>query len=391
MKKKIIIITGSRAEYDLISEVINKFEKSKLYDLLLIFTGSHLSREFNNNKYFFKNIKVNRIKKIDIKIQKLEPKNIINSISAGINSFSNIFRSFKPNLVIIPGDRYEMLAAAICSYFMNIRVAHLFGGDITLGSLDDNIRHSITKFSDYHFVTSNLSKKVIEQLGEDKKNIYVVGNPGLDSMSKIKLLSKPSFSKIERIIFKKKIATVVVHPDASSKRKTIKLIKEILTALKMVKDTTFIFTKPNADTYSHEIDKRLKEFVKQNPKISSYFINLGHKKFLSILSFSDYLIGNSSAGLSEMPYFKRPTINIGDRQLGRIKPLSVIDCEDNVDSILKAIKKSQNTKFIKSIKKQSYHLGAKGGSKKIYQIISKIDLKNVKQFKKFNLIKFNKF
>jgi GDP/UDP-N,N'-diacetylbacillosamine 2-epimerase (hydrolysing) len=196
-----------------------------------------------------------------------------------------------------------MIAVGICAHFMNIRIAHIFGGDVTNGSLDDSIRHCLTKLSDYHFVTSKESKKRVMQLGEINKNIFLVGNPGLDSIKKINFLDKKYFEKKYLIKFKKQIAFVTIHPDASNRSSTIKLTENLLKALIELKDFTLIFSKPNADIYSDEVMSRIKKFVYENNN-AYYFDNLGHQKFLSLLKLSNFMIGNSSAGLSEMPYFR---------------------------------------------------------------------------------------
>ena len=384
--KNICFISGSRAEFDLIITLLILFEKSKSFNLYLILTGTHLSQQYGQTKEFIKKLNFKNIIKIHTDVRKSVPSNTLNSISLGINKFKFFFKKIKPDLLFLPGDRYELIPAALCGHFMNLRIAHIFGGDITSGSLDDSIRHAITKLSDYHFVTSKDSLKRVLQLGEDKKNTFLIGNPGLDSIVKTKYLSVKYFKKNMNINFSKNTALVVVHPDASSKVNTIKIIDNILTALSKIKEYNFIFNQPNSDNFSNEIHNKIQIFVKKNAGNSIYIKNFGHQKFLSILKISNFIIGNSSSGLSEMPFFNRPTINVGDRQSGRFKASSVIDCKDEVRDIELAINKSKNTSFLKKIKNQKYHLGKPGGSKKIIKIISKINFKKPKSYKVFNSI-----
>ncbi len=380
--KKISIVSGSRAEIDLIIQLLLKFEKSKKFQLQIILTGAHLAKDYGNTFTNIKKYNFSNVTKVDIEINKSSTKQILKSISLGVSKFSSILHRYNPDLIIIPGDRYEMIAVGICAHFMNIRIAHIFGGDVTNGSLDDSIRHCLTKLSDYHFVTSKESKKRVMQLGEINKNIFLVGNPGLDSIKKINFLDKKYFEKKYLIKFKKQIAFVTIHPDASNRSSTIKLTENLLKALIELKDFTLIFSKPNADIYSDEVMSRIKKFVYENNN-AYYFDNLGHQKFLSLLKLSNFMIGNSSAGLSEMPYFRKPTINIGERQDGRIKPKSVLDCKPIHKDIKKTIKSALNKKFIMKLKSQKYHLGYFGASNKIYQIISSINFKKNKQYKRF--------
>ena len=381
--KKIIFVTGSRAEFDLVVNILKILDKSNNFNLYVILTGSHLSQDYGNSYKYIKTYKFKNIVKVDIEVKNSTPNNVLKSISKGVEKFTKVFNKLKPDIIFLPGDRYELIAAALCGHFLNIRIAHIFGGDTTTGSLDESIRHCITKLSDYHFVTSQDSKNRVLQLGENKKNIYLIGNPGLDSMKNIKYLTKKYLEKLFDFNFKDKIALIVLHPDASSGFKTVQLTESLLVALKDLKNYSLIFTQPNADSYSNEISQRFKAFCKTNNSRSIYLDNLGHQKFLSFLKISSFIIGNSSAGLSEMPFFKKPTINLGKRQEGRIKPFSVIDCNLNKKNIKNAINKASDLKFCHKIKKQSYHLGKAGGSKKIVSILSKLDISQKKDFKKF--------
>lgn len=381
MNNKLFFITGSRAEFDLIKNLLILLDKSKKVELHLVITATHLSKKYGYTynyikKYNFKNQHI-----VKTHIDKKNNNHNLESISLGINKITKLFIRHKPKLVCVVGDRYEMLYCALSSYFLNIPIAHFFGGEVTYGSLDDGIRHCLTKLSNFHFVTHKKHKNRVHQLGEEKQNIFNINHIGFDSLINTKLYSKKILSKILNIDLNKNTIFIVLHPENLSKleiKQNTYLLCEVLSKLK---NYNLVFNKPNSDNHSMVIDRIFLNYVEKNSN-AYYLDNLGHKKYLSLLNNIDFIIGNSSSGLSEMPYFSKPTINIGNRQKGRNTDLSIINCKFTSASINYAIKKANNENFLKLIKSQNnYYKYIEGGSKKVSSLIDylleKIDSKKV--------------
>jgi UDP-hydrolysing UDP-N-acetyl-D-glucosamine 2-epimerase len=384
---KINLITSSRADFSLLKNLIFEIKKSKNLKLNLTATGSHFSKILGNS---YKEILENKIK-IDYKIKilnnVLSSNNILRDMAKISNKFATILSKSKPDLLIILGDRHEILYAALAAYISKIPIAHIHGGEITEGSLDNGYRHAITKISSLHFTAHQSYKKRLIQLGEQPKSIFNVGGLGAENVKKTKLLSKLELEKIFKLKFKKNIITVCVQPEIT-KDKTEKVIKEILKAIKYEKNKTLIITMPGADKFNHIIIHEIKKFVKKN-KNAYLFRSLGGTNFLSYLKNSDAIIGNSSSGILEMPSFKQATINVGDRQKGRLKAKSIIQVDANYRLIKKAIKKIYSKKFKLICAKSSNVFEKKSPSKKITSILKKIKIQNFKVKKFYDLKNVN--
>ena len=336
-KNKICFVTGSRAEYGLLKNLIQIFNKDKSKNIDLIVTGSHLSKKFGQTINEIKNDKLKISKKINILENSDSPLAILRYTSKALKKISLQLEKIKPDLLIILGDRFEIFATAIAASFLKIPICHFHGGESTEGNIDEFIRHSITKMSSLHFVTNNIYKKRVIQLGEHPSNVFNVGSLGIDSIKKIKFLNKIELEKELKIIFKKKIFLVTYHSVTLDNNSSEKNFTNILNALDKFQDTTIIFTFPNADMDGKIIIDLIKNYT-DTKNNAFYFKSLGQKKYFSLLNISTMVIGNSSSGVIEVPFFNLPTINIGDRQKGRIHPLSVISCDTNSKSIYKAIK-----------------------------------------------------
>ena len=386
MKKKICFITGSRADYGLLKPLMKKIKNSKKFLLQTIITGSHLSSNFGNTykeiiKDKFKiNEKVNIIFSTDSKFS------VIKSTSVGMMSFANKLTKLNPDIIVILGDRYEIFAAAFSSYIMKKPIIHIAGGESTIGSFDEALRHSITKMSYLHFAIAEQYKKRIIQLGENPKNVFNVGSLSIESIKNESLLNKRNVEKKFGFKFFKKNLLITFHPITLDEVSSTKHFNQLLMALKHIKDTFIIFTFPNADTEGTILIQMIKKFIKEHPNNSIAFKSLGQTNYFSILQFVDGVIGNSSSGLSEAPFFGIGTVNIGDRQKGRTSLESVINCKNNKQSILKAIDKLYTINFKKKTKIISKKIGKGNSSQKIYNIISKYKFpKNIKK-KFFDII-----
>ena len=372
MKKKICIITGSRAEYGLMQNLINKFHKDKKVDLKIFVTGMHLSPEFGNTyKEILKDgFKIE--KKIKILNRSDTPYAISKSTALGVTGFGKIFNTYKPDLLVVLGDRYEIMAGVIAANFHHIPVAHIGGGYTTLGGIDEWIRHSITKMSWLHFVSNSTNKKRVIQLGEDPRRVFKIGSLGVDRLRKTNLLNKKLIQKKMKFKFNKKNILITYHPVTLEKNTSGSQFKEILSAVSKLKDTKLIFTYPNSDTFGRIIIKMINKFVSSKQHDSIKFSSMGHVNYLSVLKNVDCVLGNSSSGLIEAPSLKTPTINIGDRQEGRFKANSVIDVQPKRNLILKSIKKIYTKKFRKKLNNIYNAYEYKDSSNKAYKIIKKI-------------------
>ena len=386
MKKKIAIITGSRAEYGLLRKLILKFSKEKSIDDQIIVTGSHLSKKHG---FTLKEIEKDKVKissKVNLNLQGDSPQDVINSMSNGLKGFSNAFTKLNPDLIIILGDRYEIFIAATAAMIMNIPIAHIHGGEVTEGAYDDSIRHSITKMSHLHFVAAQSYKKRVIQLGENPSSVYVVGGLGIDAISNTPLLDKSSLEKNLNFKFGRKNLLVTIHPETlEEKNKQIKNLKTTLAALNTLKDVKFIFTLPNADNYNQQIAKLIKDFCLKSNNLASFYPSLGQLNYFSSLKYVDGVLGNSSSGLLEVPYFKKGTINLGDRQTGRLQSSSIINSIYNKDEIIKAVQKLYSKNFQIKLSNIRNPYGKPGASEKIYNKIITLPIELLTKKKFYNL------
>jgi GDP/UDP-N,N'-diacetylbacillosamine 2-epimerase (hydrolysing) len=369
MKKKIYIVTGSRADYGLMQILINKFHKDKDIKLKIFVTGMHLSSNFGNTYREIIQDGFRIEKKVKILNSSDTPTAISKSTGLGIMRFAPLFDVTKPDLLVVLGDRYEILSAVIAANFHQIPVAHIGGGDTTLGAVDEWIRHSITKMSWLHFVSNPLSKKRVIQLGENPKRVFITGGLGVDRLMNIKLLSKKLIEKKMKFKFNKKNILITYHPVTLEKNTSASQFKEILSTVSKLKDTKLIFTYPNSDTFGKIIINMIKKFVSSKKYDSIKFSSMGHINYLSVLKNVDCILGNSSSGLIEAPSIKIPTINIGDRQKGRLKANSVIDSKPVESLITKSITKIYSKKFRRNLKYTRNPYEYKNSSHKIYRII----------------------
>ena len=382
--KKICVVTGTRAEYGLLKHLMRGIQNSKKLELQIIVTGMHLSKKFGYtiNEILDDKFKIDH--KVDIKLVNDTSLNISKSMGIGIEKFSSCFKKLNPDLVLVLGDRYEIFAAAISAMLSRIPIAHLHGGEATEGLIDEPIRHSISKMSHLHFVASEEYKNRVIQLGEDPKKVFNVGALGLDSISKEELYDQKDLENILDMSFCDRNFLVTFHPVTLEKNSSKNQFKEILNALMKFKDFGVIFTMPNSDLDGEILFSMIKNFVKSRSN-AFVFESLGQQKYFSCLKIVDLVIGNSSSGLIEVPAFKIPTINIGDRQRGRLKASSVIDCNPLESAITKSIKRGLSPSFRSSLKKVNNPYGKKGASSKIVSVLESVSFKNLLKKEFYNI------
>ena len=345
--RKICVVTGTRAEYGLMSRLIRLINDSDKTQLQLIATNMHLSPRFGNT---YQEIEADGIK-IDKKVPIIDDNapdtavETLYSMSRALSGFAEAYAELKPDLVVVLGDRYEILAAATAALIERIPVAHLHGGEITEGAYDDAIRHSITKMSHLHFTSTEEYRKRVIQLGEQPERVFNVGALGVENIKKLPLMSK---EKIEREIdFEIDGNTILVtyHPVTLGNRTAKEDIDDFIAALEERKDLRVIFTMPNSDTGGQFIVDAINGFVTRNADRAKAYKSLGVLRYLSVMKQVAAVVGNSSSGLLEVPSFGIPTLNIGDRQNGRIAAESVYNCAPDKESVLNGLDKVLSKEF----------------------------------------------
>ncbi|WP_047268546.1 UDP-N-acetylglucosamine 2-epimerase [Marinitoga sp. 1197] len=385
--KKVCIFTGTRAEYGLLWPLMKIIKENKEHELQIIVSGMHLSPEFGLTYKEIEKDSFNINEKIEILLSSDSAIGINKSIGLGLISFSESLKRLNPDVLVILGDRFEALAIAISAYIMKIPIVHLYGGEKTEGAIDEGIRHSITKMSYLHFTSTEEYRKRVIQLGESPERVFNVGAIGLDNIKGLKLLKKEELEKELEFKFGEKNILFTYHPATLNKNKLDNELKEIFDTLEKLINSGYrvIITKSNADEGGRKINKYIDKFsLKYSDKVLAV-TNLGTLKYLSTMRYVDLIMGNSSSGIVEAPSFKIPTINIGERQNGRVKGNSIIDVKPSKKEILKAIKIAEN--LDKETIINPYDQG--GAAKKIYNIIKDyIKNKKLKIKKEFFDINF---
>ncbi|WP_300386271.1 UDP-N-acetylglucosamine 2-epimerase [Clostridium sp.] len=346
--KRISILTATRAEYGLLKLIVKRLKEVSEFDVRIVVTGAHLSPEFGLTYEEIIDDGFTIDEKIEILLSSDTPSSISKSMGLAMISFADYFSKLKPDMLVVLGDRYETLA--VCCVAMNekIPIAHLYGGETTEGAIDESIRHAITKLSYLHFTSTEEYRRRVIQLGEEPERVFSVGAIGIENILNEKLLSKEELESAINFKLDKPYAVVTFHPVTLEDNNSVKQFGDLLDVCKEYKDMKFIFTKANADANGRVINKLIDEFIGSNSN-SMASTSLGVLRYLSALKYSSMVIGNSSSGLLEAPSFKIPTINIGDRQKGRLQADSVINCRSNKDEINKAIELALSNDFKKVV------------------------------------------
>jgi len=340
-KRAICVVTGSRADYGLLYWLLKDIQADPDLHLQLAVTGMHLSPDFGET---YREIEADGFAihaKVETLLSSDTPFGLIKSVGLGLIGFADAFQTLRPDLVVLLGDRYEIFAAAQAALFARIPIAHIAGGDTTEGSFDEAIRHSITKMAVLHFATNQVAAKRIRQLGEDPAHIFNVGSPGIDCIKQQKLLTLEELECRLGFPFRKTNILITFHPATLEVQSAATQFKEVCKALENFsqEDVGLLFTKPNSDTGSRPLIKMMDQFVESRANAKA-FTSLGQKLYLSLLAQVNLVLGNSSSGLYEAPSFHKPTVNIGQRQKGRLQASSVINCEPMAAEIARAIQEA---------------------------------------------------
>ncbi len=345
--EKIMLISATRAEWYLLRNLCHEIQNDKDLSLQIIATGAHLSPEFGlTYKEIEKEFKIT--KKIPILLANDDKISLCKSMSLAFSAFSDAFEDLNPDTVVILGDRYEMLSMASVCLLMHIPLVHLCGGELTLGAIDDSIRHSTSKMAHLHFVSHEIYKKRVLQLGEEEKRVFNIGSLASTIIKNMNFLSKKDLEKALEMKLDKELYLITYHPLTLNVKNTQKEIKTLLKKLDALKNASLIFTKENADENGLLINEILQNYCQKNSHKAKLFDNLGSQKYLSLMKIAKAMIGNSSSGISESPFFKTPCINIGDRQKGRLRTQNIIDCE--INDLDQAFEKLESKEFKQNLK-----------------------------------------
>lgn len=376
MKRKICVVTGTRADYGLLYWLMKDIQSDKDFELQIIVTGMHLSSEFGlTYKEIEKDFKIN--KKIEILLSSDTAIGISKSMGLALISFSEAYDELKPDILVLLGDRYEIFSAASAAMISNIPISHLHGGELTEGAFDESIRHSISKMSHLHFTATQEYRNRVIQLGEQPNKVFNVGGMGIENIKRLKLLNKVDFEESISFKLNKKNILLTFHPVTLENSSTKEQFQIILNAIDTLEETNIIFTKSNSDTDGRIINKMIDDYANKNKNKSIVFTSLGQLRYLSSLQYVDAVVGNSSSGIIEAPSFKIATLDIGNRQKGRIKAESIIDIPNNYDDIINAFKLIYSTKFKDSLKEIKNPYGDTYASKKIIEVLKTINLDNI--------------
>ncbi len=378
MKRNICIVTGTRAEYGLLQWLMRAVANDANCQLQLVVTGMHLSPEFGLTWRHIEQDGFHIDRKVEMLLSSDTPVGISKSMGLGMIGIADALADLAPDMLVLLGDRYEILAAAIAAMAARIPIAHIHGGEATEGLIDEAIRHAVSKMSHYHFVATEEYRRRVIQLGEAPERVFTVGGLGLDSLSNTRLLSREALESSLDFKFMPRNLLVTFHPVTLEKNTSAAEFAELLAALESLENTGLIFTLPNADTDGRELIRMVESFAIRHPHAKA-FSSLGQLRYLSCMREVDGVVGNSSSGLIEAPSLRKGTVNIGARQAGRIKATSVIDCLPQRKDIMCALSRLYSSEFAEVLRTVRNPYGEPGASDKIAAMLGKLDLDVLKK------------
>ncbi len=369
--KKICIVTSTRAEYGLLLNLIRKVEEDKDLDSCLIVTGTHLSNDYG---YTIKEIEEDGVsidEIIPILSEKEDEKGVAETMATALLTFEEAFERIKPDMLVVLGDRYELISICWAAFMLKIPIAHISGGELTEGAIDDAVRHSLTKMSRLHFPACEVYRKRIIQLGENPDTVFNYGDLGVENILNMEYMAKDELEQFLGIRLDHPYACVTFHPVTLSRDSVVYQLNELLKALENFPWMTFIITGANADAGGREIKHIISDFVRNHDNCFLYE-SLGIRRYLSLMRGSEMVIGNSSSGIIEAPSLRIPTVNIGERQEGRLRADSIIDCGPVCGEIVHAMERAMTEEFKEKVKRTENPYGSGNTSEEI--------LKEIKQY-----------
>lgn len=366
-RRKICVVTGSRADYGLLRRLMEAIRRDPAVQLQIIATGMHLSPQFGST---FREIKEDGFD-IDIKVDMLLAADsavaVTKAMGLGLLGFADALDRLSPDVLVVLGDRFEALVAAQSALVARVPIAHIHGGETSEGSMDESFRHAITKIAHLHFVAAESYRRRVVQLGEDPDWVFDVGAPGLDCLADLEWLSREELEADLRLPLAAPLILVTYHPATLGHLPPAIAMDEILAALDRIPQATVVFTYPNADMGGRSLIEAIERYVGANTHRAASFASLGQLRYLSLLRLADVVLGNSSSGLTEAPALKTATVNVGDRQKGRLKASSVIDAGEDWQSIAAALARALSPEFKEALPTTVSLYGIGGASAKILE------------------------
>lgn len=374
LRRRICVVTGSRAEYGLLRWLMTEIRSDANLKLQVVVTGMHLAPEFGMtiNEILADGFSVDDI--VESQLASDTRVGMVKSLGLGLVGFADSLRRLAPHIVVVLGDRYEILAVSQAASLLGIPVGHISGGEVTEGAVDDWIRHAITKAAWWHFVAAEPYSRRVVQLGEAPDRVYNVGDPGLDSVRRYALYERDTLSSELGIVVTSPLFVVTYHPATLGALEPRQAFAELLAALDEFPEVTVVMTKPNADAGGRELGNMADAWVKKRRGTAICVTSLGQTRYLSLLSYADAVIGNSSSGIVEAPALKVPTVNIGSRQAGRLRASSIVDCAENRDDITAAIRYVMTEGFRETLPNTISVYGDCDASSRIKEVLASVTL-----------------
>lgn len=339
-QRRVCVVTGSRAEYGMLYWVMKEIQQKTDLDLQVIATGMHLSPEFGLTWHEIKHDGFPVDCKVEMLLSSDTSTGVAKSIGLGIIGFADALATLRPDILVLLGDRFEIFAAAQAALVARIPVAHIAGGDTTEGAFDEAIRHAITKMAHLHFATNEESAARIRQLGENPAHVYTVGSPGVDYIKRLTLMNREELERDLGFTFRQRNLLVTFHPATLDPESSAQQFGELLQAIDMCgQDMGIVFTRPNADTDGRILSTMIDHYTAHHQNAIAY-TSLGQLRYLSVMAQVDAVVGNSSSGLYEAPSLHKSSVNIGMRQQGRLKAVSVFDCKPEKTAIYETIQRA---------------------------------------------------
>ena len=381
--KKICVVTATRAEYGLLTPLINKIQDDSDLVLQLVVTGMHMSPEFGMTVNSIENDGYEIAERIEILLSSDSPVGISKSMGLALISFSEAFERLQPDMVVVLGDRSEIFAVAAAASVARIPIAHLHGGETTEGAVDEAFRHSITKLSWLHFTSTEDYRKRVIQLGENPERVFNVGAIGIENIDQSPLMTKNELEQSLNVELKHPLLLVTFHPVTLENKTSSTQFQELLNVLDQYTEGTIIFTKANSDTDGRVINHMIDNYVKNHENNCLAYTSMGQQRYLSVMKIADAVVGNSSSGIIEAPSFNIPTVNIGDRQKGRKQAETVINCVPNEEMIREALAVALSPAFRERIENSINPYGDGNVSEKIMKVIRRVLMSEISLKKTF--------
>lgn len=384
IKRKVGVVTGTRAEYGLLYYLMKEIQADPGLELQIIATGMHLSPEFGLTYQQIEEDGFAINEKIEMLLSADTPSSVAKSMGVAVLGLADAFQRLQPDVLVLLGDRFEILSAAQTALVMRIPVAHISGGELTEGAVDDSIRHAITKMSHIHLTSTDEYARRVIQLGEQPDRVFQVGSLGVEGIRRMTLMTEAELTAFYQFPIDK-LLLVTFHPVTLEVRTAEKQVEELLSALDHFPDYMIVFTKANADTEGRIINQKIDEYAATHPERVRAVFSLGQLRYLSTMKYCSAVIGNSSSGIIEAPVFSKPTVNIGDRQKGRLRADSIIDCVPEKEDIINSIRQATSSSFQQSVTDTVLQYDGTKTTLEIANILKTVDLRNILQKSFFTL------